>query len=174
MKKKKKKLTPRQWWLHDYILAMNTKYPKRWLTQTEIVDALNCDLSYPHDDRYQLSPNPMAHDKCISIWQDVAAINRSMEVDKIILINVNSYKMPTSKEEADTYFLNGRKKAALRILKRYWIAMEKIDRDGQGKLLSDQEREITKQSRAKEFYESFIKEIDSDDEDDEGGDEPPL
>jgi hypothetical protein len=78
--------------------------------------------------------------------------------------------MPTSKKEAEKYFLDGRKKAALRILKRYWIAMDKIDRDGQGKLLSDQEREITKQSRAKEFYESFIKEIDSAD-DEEGGDE---
>jgi hypothetical protein len=162
-------LTPRQWWLYGYIKAYNERFPDKWLTQRDIVTANNVDVLYPHDDRYHISDNPNAHDKCISIWLDVAAINRSMEVDKIILINVNSYKMPTSKEEADTYFLNGRKKAALRILKRYWIAMEKIDRDGQGKLLSDQEREITKQSRAKEFYESFIKEIDSDDE--EGGDE---
>ena len=162
-------LTPRQWWLYGYIKAYNERFPDKWLTQRDIVTANNVDVLYPHDDRYHISDNPNAHDKCISIWLDVAAINRSMEVDKIILINVNSYKMPTSKEEADTYFLNGRKKAALRILKRYWIAMEKIDRDGQGKLLSDQEREITKQSRANEFYESFIKEIDSDDE--EGGDE---
>ena len=165
------KLTPRQWWLYGYIKAYNERFPDKWLTQRDIVTANNVDVLYPHDDRYHISDNPNAHDKCISIWLDVAAINRSMEVDKIILINVNSYKMPTSKEEADTYFLNGRKKAALRILKRYWIAMEKIDRDGQGKLLSDQEREITKQSRAKEFYESFIKEIDSDSDDDEGGDE---
>ena len=164
-------LTPRQWWLYGYIKAYNERFPDKWLTQRDIVTANNVDVLYPHDDRYHISDNPNAHDKCISIWLDVAAINRSMEVDKIILINVNSYKMPTSKEEADTYFLNGRKKAALRILKRYWIAMEKIDRDGQGKLLSDQEREITKQSRAKEFYESFIKEIDSDSDDDEGGDE---
>ena len=164
-------LTPRQWWLYGYIKAYNERFPDKWLTQRDIVTANNVDVLYPHDDRYHISDNPNAHDKCISIWLDVAAINRSMEVDKIILINVNSYKMPTSKEEADTYFLNGRKKAALRILKRYWIAMEKIDRDGQGKLVSDQEREITKQSRAKEFYESFIKEIDSDSDDDEGGDE---
>ena len=164
-------LTPRQWWLYGYIKAYNERFPDKWLTQRDIVTANNVDVLYPHDDRYHISDNPNAHDKCISIWQDVAAINRSMEVDKIILINDNTYKMPTSKEEADTYFLNGRKKAALRILKRYWIAMEKIDRDGQGKLLSDQEREITKQSRAKEFYESFIKEIDSDSDDDEGGDE---
>ena len=163
-------LTPRQWWLYGYIKAYNERFPDKWLTQRDIVTANNVDVLYPHDDRYHISDNPNAHDKCISIWLDVAAINRSMEVDKIILINVNSYKMPTSKEEADTYFLNGRKKAALRILKRYWIAMEKIDRDGQGKLLSDQEREITKQSRANEFYESFIKEIDSAD-DEEGGDE---
>ena len=164
-------LTPRQWWLYGYIKAYNERFPDKWLTQRDIVTANNVDVLYPHDDRYHISDNPNAHDKCISIWLDVAAINRSMEVDKIILINDNTYKMPTSKEEADTYFLNGRKKAALRILKRYWIAMEKIDRDGQGKLLSDQEREITKQSRAKEFYESFIKEIDSDSDDDEGGDE---
>ena len=162
-------LTPRQWWLYGYIKAYNERFPDKWLTQRDIVTANNVDVLYPHDDRYHISDNPNAHDKCISIWLDVAAINRSMEVDKIILINVNSYKMPTSKEEADTYFLNGRKKAALRILKRYWIAIDKVNRDGQGKLVSDQEREITKQSRAKEFYESFIKEIDSDDE--EGGDE---
>ena len=162
-------LTPRQWWLYGYIKAYNERFPDKWLTQRDIVTANNVDVLYPHDDRYHISDNPNAHDKCISIWLDVAAINRSKEVDKIILINVNSYKMPTSKEEADTYFLNGRKKAALRILKRYWIAIDKVNRDGQGKLVSDQEREITKQSRAKEFYESFIKEIDSDDE--EGGDE---
>ena len=164
-------LTPRQWWLYGYIKAYNERFPDKWLTQRDIVTANNVDVLYPHDDRYHISDNPNAHDKCISIWLDVAAINRSMEVDKIILINVNSYKMPTSKEEADTYFLNGRKKAALRILKRYWIAIDKVNRDGQGKLVSDQEREITKQSRAKEFYESFIKEIDSDSDDDEGGDE---
>lgn len=162
-------LTPRQWWLYGYIKAYNERFPDKWLTQRDIVTANNVDVLYPHDDRYHISDNPNAHDKCISIWLDVAAINRSMEVDKIILINDNTYKMPTSKEEADTYFLNGRKKAALRILKRYWIAIDKVNRDGQGKLVSDQEREITKQSRAKEFYESFIKEIDSDDE--EGGDE---
>ena len=162
-------LTPRQWWLYGYIKAYNERFPDKWLTQRDIVTANNVDVLYPHDDRYRLSSNPMAHDRCFPIWQDVAAINRSMEVDKIILINDNTYKMPTSKEEADTYFLNGRKKAALRILKRYWIAIDKVNRDGQGKLVSDQEREITKQSRAKEFYESFIKEIDSDDE--EGGDE---
>ena len=162
-------LTPRQWWLYGYIKAYNERFPDKWLTQRDIVTANNVDVLYPHDDRYHISDNPNAHDKCISIWLDVAAINRSMEVDKIILINDNTYKMPTSKEEAEKYFLDDRKKAALRILKRYWIAIDKVNRDGQGKLVSDQEREITKQSRAKEFYESFIKEIDSDDE--EGGDE---
>jgi hypothetical protein len=162
-------LTPRQWWLYGYIKAYNERFPDKWLTQRDIVTANNVDVLYPHDDRYHISDNPNAHDKCIPIWLDVAAINRSMEVDKIILINDQTYKMPTSKKEAEKY-LDGRKKAALRILKRYWIAKEKIDRDGQGKLLSDQEREITKQSRAKEFYESFIKEIDSAD-DEEGGDE---
>jgi hypothetical protein len=80
-------LTPRQWWLYGYIKAYNERFPDKWLTQRDIVTANNVDVLYPHDDRYHISDNPNAHDKCISIWLDVAAINRSMEVDKIILIN---------------------------------------------------------------------------------------
>ena len=49
-------------------------------------------------------------------------------------------------------------KRALRSFKRYWVLREKIESNGQGKLISNRDRAIDKHSHAREFVETFLNE----------------
>lgn len=113
-------------------------------TQYEIVEAWGNEKKGEY---YEISNNPNSHDKCSAIWNDVDVINKSMLKDKPIIAKNFTYKLATSKEEAKDfakkYLISG-----LRKLKRYWSIKEKIDRDGQGKAIDDDENA---------FYETYVK-----------------
>ena len=153
-----KKLTPRQWWLYDFVKKATSSQPGKWLSQDEIVEGIWCDLSYCHDDKYEINENPRSHDRCILIWLDVEAINKSPEVDKVILVNDHSYKMAVSYEEADTFYLGQIRKRAIASLVRYSNAKRKCKADGQGKLLSLDLKPIDEESKAKAFIEAYVDE----------------
>ena len=152
------KLTPRQWWLYNFVKKAASLERGKWLTQDDIVNGIWCDLTYCHDDKYQLNENPHSHDRCEKIWLDVEAINKSPEVDKIILVNDHSYKMAVDYEEADKFYLEQIRKRAIASLVRYSNAKRKCKADGRGKLLSLDLKPIDEESKAKAFIEAFVDE----------------
>ncbi len=139
-------MTSRQWRLYDFIKERTIQGDT--LTQKDICDNLT---EYVYNDR----PN----DKCPMIWRDVDFINHSLEVEKIIVVDKFTYRIGT-REESEAYaekLLIG----AVKKFKRYWSVYNKIRKDGQGKLISNQNRPIDEKSRARDFVEAFIKDIES-------------
>ena len=140
------KLTPRQWRLYN-LLKENTH---RYMTQREICDAL------PKDYEYKERPNTT--DRCSMLWKDVYAINTvNGRLEKTIATNKYRYKLQT-KEEADAT-LRKLKNKGLKYLAYYSTMLRKATLDGQGKLLSNDLQPIDSESTAREFYESFVKEL---------------
>lgn len=156
------KMTPRQWWLYRYLLERAGEDPAAWVSQREVCEALAADPSYKGEG-YAWAADPHTHDRCVGIWRDVTAINASPEVDKPILVKSHSYKLPTSLEEAEDGYLEAARMRAVRAFKRYLAAYRKCAADGQGKLISNQGKEIAADSAAKRFVEAFAGEAPSDD-----------
>lgn len=120
-----KELTNRQWTTYFYILFRSEKGERATLE-----DIVN---NYPkslHEDGYELSANEKAHDKCFSVWSDVTAINKSLLIDKIVIIDKFTYRIGT-KEETEAYCQNLKYKA-IRALARLSLMNKKLKRDGQG------------------------------------------
>jgi hypothetical protein len=159
MKNKEIKLTPRQEWLYDYLKRSFLMNPNQYIEQITIINALAFDIKegiYKHDDRYFYNTNPKCHDHCSAIWSDVKAINNSYKKDKIICVKDLTYKIAKDRAEA-LEFANKLKKDALKKLERHWRIIDKIRRDGQGKTVSNDNVAIDEKSRAREYYETFIK-----------------
>lgn len=142
------KMTTRMWRLYDLIKA-NTTLGKEPLTQKQICDVL--------PEYYHYSERTGATDKCTMIWSDVNFINTHDEVEKIIVCDKFTYRIGT-KEESEKYMGAFMRKALL-ALKRYWNIKNKIDADGQGKLISDQDKPIDENSQARAFVEAFLEEF---------------
>ena len=98
---------------------------------------------------------------CSRIQHYIIKINESVEIEKIIIYKQQKYKLAKDAEEA-IKFIDRLKKRALRSFKRYWALHEKIESDGQGKLISNRNRVIDKDSKAREFVETFVLEAVSD------------
>ena len=137
-------LTPRQWQL--YRLIKENSLNGRKTTQKEI-----CDLI----DGYEWNDSPTTHDHCSAIWTDIKEINLSFELDKLIISKNFEYWIG-SKEETQE-FIDDLWDALAPRLMRYWRFKRKIDKDGYGKLLSNQLNPIDDESQAREYIESFIK-----------------
>lgn len=138
------KLKTRQWQLFNYLLANSD----RAVTQRELIDNIG---------EYEES-GKLSHDRCPTIYTDIDKINKSKEIDKIILMDNFNYKIASKEEAID--FANYYLKKALKALKRYWTLIDKINKDGQGKLLSNQDNPIDDKSKAKRFIETFINDLD--------------
>lgn len=140
---KQLKMNDRQWRLFDLITLSHEQGIER-LTQKDICELLPSYYAY----------NERPNDKCPLIWEDVDFINKSLEVDKIIVVDKFTYRFG-SKSECEDY---GNKLliGALKKLKRAWAVIDKVKRDGQGKLLSNQNNPIDDKSRAKRYIETFI------------------
>ncbi len=138
-------MTSRQWRLYDFIKQETIK--GNTLTQKDICDNIS---EYVYNER----PN----DKCPMIWSDVDFINHSLEVEKIIVVDKFTYRIGT-RDEAKAYaekLLIG----AVKKFKRYWSVENKIRKDGQGKLISNQDKPIDNTSKARDFVEAFLRDID--------------
>lgn len=143
-------LTSRQWWLYNFL----GKHPDGWFDEVDIAISNINDLGYGGE-RYELTANPKGS-KCSAIWSDMEAINFSYETDKIIITKNRSYKMASSKDEIDEFYLNTLHEKAMRALVRCSIITKKVKADGQGKLLTLKGVELTEESRAKRFIEAFV------------------
>ncbi|MCK9576971.1 MAG: hypothetical protein M0R51_13800 [Clostridia bacterium] len=138
-----KSMTPRQWKLYR-LIRDNTLNNNPPLTQKEICDA------FPYDFIYNERPN----DKCPMIWQDVDFINSRYEVEKIIVVDRFTYRLGTKTECED--YANKLLVGAVKKFRRYWAVNKKMEMDGQGKLVSAQDKIIDEKSQARAFTEAFV------------------
>jgi hypothetical protein len=148
-KTKMKKLTTRQFRLYDLLVAVAKADPVRWVDKLEIADYLG-------NDYYTINTSKHAHDVCSTMNLDRITINNSLEVDKIILIKDNTFKIATEQEaiqlEEELY------NQAMKLLERKSMLVAKRLRNNQGKVLSNQLNPIDDKSRAEKFHETFVEE----------------
>lgn len=146
-KEKEIKLNTRQWKFYNYLKEQAFEDGDRWVSKWEISVAIT---------DYEYNNSPYAHDECSTMNGDRLAINNSQEVDKLILVDNNCFKIAKLDEAIE--MRNDYYNQAMRLLGKMSIIANKIDRDGQGKLISNQNKPIDEMSKAREFYETFIKE----------------
>lgn len=138
-------LTPRQHALYR-LIKHNSMEELRKTTQKEICEQLK-DYGYVYNE------SVTCHDRCSIIWSDINAINNSFEKEKLIISDNFTYWIG-NKEENEEYLDKLWEKLSPRLY-RYWTYKRKIERDGQGKLLSVFGNPIDENSKAREFVESF-------------------
>lgn len=146
-KEKEIKLNTRQWKFYNYLKEQAFEDGDRWVSKWEISVAIT---------DYEYNNSPYAHDECSTMNGDRIVINNSQEVDKLILVDNNCFKIAKLDEAIE--MRNDYYNQAMRLLGKMSIIANKIDRDGQGKLISNQNKPIDETSKAREFYETFIKE----------------
>lgn len=146
-KEKEIKLNTRQWKFYNYLKEQAFEDGDRWVGKREISVAIT---------DYEYNNSPYAHDECSTMNGDRLAINNSQEVDKLILVDNNCFKIAKLDEAIE--MRNDYYNQAMRLLGKMSTIANKIDRDGQGKLISNQNKPIDETSKAREFYETFIKE----------------
>ncbi len=143
------KLTTRQFRLYDLLVAVAKADPVRWVDKLEIADYLG-------NDYYTINTSKHAHDVCSTMNLDRITINNSLEVDKIILIKDNTFKIATEQEaiqlEEELY------NQAMKLLERKSMLVAKRLRNNQGKVLSNQLNPIDEKSKAEKFHTTFIEE----------------
>lgn len=158
------KLTTRQWKLYDFIKFTST-WENRWVSQKEIVE-MNPWHYMGNKDGYKW--NETSHDHCATIWSDLNRINMSAEIDKIIITDGNfNYKIAESYEEVKEFAERLYWDKAMAKLSRYGTMMKKAKADGQGKLISNQDKPIDAKSRARRQVEAFVEKYVVADESDE-------
>ena len=141
---KQKLLTPQEWELYR-LIKYNSEVLDRRTTQKEICEKLG--LTYNDD--------PKAHDHCPKVWTMIKNLNESNEIEKVI-ISFNFEYWLGNEAETKVYLDKLWTDLAPR-LRRYWLYLQKINKDGQGKLLSTQLNPIDEDSQAREFVESFLR-----------------
>lgn len=143
------RLNSRDWLIYQSIKSHTANDEKGYATQREIYE----DVTDSMPDSLQWN-GERSHDPCFPIWSTVRKLNASPEVEKIIIIDDFKYYLAT-KEEAEGY-MDKLREEAIRKLRRVSEISHKYGMDGQGKLLSCQDVEITDKSKAREFVESFV------------------
>jgi len=142
-KYKQRILTPEEWECYR-LIRYNSEILNRRTSQREIADKLG--LKWNDD--------PKAHDHCTKVWTIIEHLNMSDEIEKVI-ISFNFEYWLGNKAETEV-FLDKLWSDLMPRLKRYWTYLNKIKKNGQGKLLSAQLQPIDEDSQARQFVESFL------------------
>lgn len=145
-----KKLNSKQWRLYNFIKFITEQ--GRWTDKKEICTELNDLYSL------QTTKNETSEiNNCPAIYQDIKAINNSDEIEKIIIVDSNKIYLGSEQQCYD--YAEKLKAKAIKLLKRSWTIHSKAISDGQGKIISCQGNVITEESKARDFVEAFVKEI---------------
>jgi len=145
-------LTPRQRWLLDYVTREARIDNSRWIPLKEIVEAMDCDLSYCEGDNYRINSNHAAHNPCPALWSDKEAINADPTVETPLIYNNYALKIPSSLEELDEYYANDLEARARKMLWRMGVVRNKARKDGQMAIEVDAEGNPTER-----FIEAVIR-----------------
>ena len=144
------KMGTKEWRLYKYLREQATIDPNHWVSHEEICEAL--------PDIFEMNHQAVSKMCCSRIQHYILRINANVEIEKIILYKQQKYKLAANAEEALEFIERKLLKRALRSFKRYWVLREKIESNGQGKLISNRDRAIDKHSHAREFVETFLNE----------------
>ncbi len=159
MRQKEMKLNTRQWNLYLLLKDAATHRPGEWISKEEICERLSLD--YPRhleiipDDEgkfpVQLEDIKLRPEHNSSVFRrlraDIKAINNDNErIQKIVLSCSKGYRLATNDKEVRE-MMNRRRNEALKQLKNVSNQIEKVSRDGQGRLKID--------GVGREFYEAF-------------------
>ena len=148
MKKLKKKMTPLDWAVYNFIKKV-TLGNKDSVSQKQIYDAMK-----EQGNQVTWSDKQNQHnDHCRWLADCVERINMSPEVDHLIIHHAYRYRLATL-EEALTLEAQYRNRIVL-ASKRRMAIVRKIKRHNQGKLLSNKCLPIDENSQAKRFHEAF-------------------
>ena len=140
---RKSELTPRQWALYRLIYTNSLVFHRK-TTQKEICDSITS---------YEWNNDESCHDHCPAIWKDITENNLSFSHDKVIISKNFEYWIGNEQETQD--FIDNLWNQLAPRLMRYWFYKEKVKRNGQGKLLSNELNPIDNDSKAREFIESY-------------------
>ena len=136
-------LNPRQWQLYR-LIEHNSLVEHRKTTQKEICDTI---------EGYEWNDDEKCHDHCPAIWKDIATNNLSYEHQKLIISHEFEYWIGN---EAETkVFLDILWQQIAPKLYRYWTYKNKVNQNGQGRLLDKNLNPIDDTSKARAFIESF-------------------
>ena len=140
-------LTPRQWALYRLIKENTLKGKKT--TQREICDKI--------EGYTWVEKDGSNHDHCSQIWQDIYGengINFHPHIQKII--DGTNFEYFLCDEEEANRFADSLWKQLSPRLRRYWATVAKIKKDGQYQLFDCEGKEITDDSTARGYVESFL------------------
>ena len=145
-KYKENLLTPRQWVLLN-LIKHNSLVENRKTTQREICNTI---------ETYEWNDDEKCHDHCVAIWNDIKDINLSRQTDKVIISKNFEYWIGDESETKS--FIDKLWNDLEPRLMRYWAYLKKVERNGQGQLLSRRLEPIDDTSKAREWIESYGKE----------------
>lgn len=120
----------RQGWLFNYLCQFAIKEPSRWLTEQEICEAYAKDHKEKSFYDYNYNTNAKGS-KCSAIYWDMDYLNTNLAIHKIIISKDRKFKISTSKEETETYYLNGVVKKLKNASHRKSLIIKKMQLDGQ-------------------------------------------
>lgn len=147
------------WKLYNFLKDKAIEDPTHWVTHEEICAAL--------PDEFTMNHQACKKKCCSSIQQHIIEINECDEIEKIILYKNQTYKLASNKKEAEKFIKKKLLLKACRIFKRYWQQLDKINKDGQGKLLSNKGNPIDEKSKARKYVEAFVNEALEDEKEEE-------
>ena len=133
------KLTTRQWRLYS-LVKYNTSEEHRKTTLEEIVENYN-SLDESSKDKYVLKET--AHDKCVSVRNDIDKINLSSEIQRIIVVYDDyTYKLAENELEVLEMLERLYYRVAYNKLVKASRIKYKLDKHNQGRLFTNDLRPI--------------------------------
>ena len=152
--REKHEMTPRQWRLYR-IVRDSTQYDlfEDNFVQRPISIEMICDM-LPED--YQLNTSEKSHGNlCAAMYKDVEQINLSTEVEKQIVII--DHELVLADKEAIENRDDKLMQHVYNMMDRLSASRAKRLADGQGKMVSDQDKIIDENSKARDYVESYAK-----------------
>lgn len=151
------KLAPRLWSLYNYLKA---KSPDTWVSQEEIAANVTRKTRNANGEvieeepYYELHESTSTTNKCPMLFIDIEELNRSEEIQKIIVTKKYKYKLATKDEAAE--YINYLQIKAKRMFKRAYSIQKKYSANGQGYFIDGRGNLVDETSFSRGFYESFV------------------
>ena len=147
-KKKEPTLTTRQWDLYHFLQRNDGG-----VFGCAVLSAMMAH-DYPNDKKYTVKTGGVDnwHNPCPTLSTDVEAINNSPLVDRLIIVEDNTYRLATSEAEAQTMIDECERKIIF-YSNRKAIYKMKMARDGQGKTVNNADRPMN--DKCEQFHNTY-------------------
>lgn len=142
------KLTTRQWKTYNAI--------KEATENGKTISRRELYLLQPNE--YEWNDNARTHDQCLSIRNDVNAINDSEEIEKIVIYDAKgNFKLAETAEEVYDFLYRVYCRVAVEKFRKMRRIKQKMSANGQGKLISTKGDVIDDNSKARDYVEAYCR-----------------